>query len=241
MHPPFVPRVGLCRTCGRSVGFVWAGRGPELRSFLPVALTRLIKEPHVNATATAPRRSRRLLVPLATLVAAGGIVAASGATFATSTASTGLAASGTLTQVNSNSVAFAKSNLKPGDVVTGSVTITNKSSLPATFTLKEDEVTNTFAPKSDLALKITNGATVVSDTTLGAAGTVPLGTWTPGEARTFTYTVTFAQSASNLQQGKTAETRYTFTSVQTAAETFTGTQGGEQKTSGTEVIAEPVQ
>ena len=193
----------------------------------------------MTATATAPRRSRRLLVPLATLVAAGGIVMASGATFATSTASTGLAASGTLTQVNSNSVAFSKSNLKPGDVVTGSVTITNKSSLPATFTLAEAEVTNTFAPKSDLTLKITEGATTISDTTLGAAGTVALGTFTPDQARTFTYTVTFAQSASNLQQGKSAETRYTFSSVQTAAETFEGTQGGQPTTSGTEVIAEP--
>ena len=191
------------------------------------------------AAAAAPRRSRRLLVPLATLVAAGGIVAASGATFSTATASTGLAASGTLTQVNSNSVAFSKSNLKPGDVVTGSVTITNKSSLPATFTLKEDEVTNTFAPKSDLTLKITEGATTISTATLGAAGTVALGTFTPDQSRTFTYTVTFAQSASNLQQGKTAETRYTFSSVQTAAETFDGTQGGTQTTSGNEVIAEP--
>lgn len=193
----------------------------------------------MTATATAPRRSRRLLVPLATLVAAGGVVMASGATFATSTSSTGLAASGTLTQVNSSSVAFSKSNLKPGDVVTGTVTITNKSSLPATFTLKEEEVTNTFSPKEDLTLKITEGATVVSDTTLGAAGTKPLGTWTAGEARTFTYTVTFKQTASNLQQGKTAETRYTFTSVQTAAETFTGTNNTTQTTSGTEVIAEP--
>ena len=189
---------------------------------------------------TAPRRSRRLLVPLATLVAAGGIVMASGATFATSTASTGLAASGTLTQVNSNSVAFAKSNLKPGDVVTGSVTITNKSSLPALFTLAEAEVANTFSPKSDLQLKITDGAgTVVSNTTLGAAGTVPLGEFAPDASRTFTYTVTFAQTASNLQQGKSAETRYTFTSVQKTAETFNGTQSGTQTTSGTEVIAEP--
>lgn len=135
-------------------------------------------------TAT-PRRSRRLLVPLATLVAAGGIVMASGATFATSTASTGLAASGTLTQVNSNSGAFSKSNLKPGDTVTGSVTITNKGSLPANFTLSETEVTDTFSPKRDVKLKIVQGATTVSDATLGAAGTaLPLGTFAANEAST---------------------------------------------------------
>ncbi len=190
---------------------------------------------------TAPRRSRRLLVPLATLVAAGGIVMASGATFATSTASTGLAASGTLTQVNSNSVAFSKTNLKPGDVVTGSVTITNKSSLPAIFTLSETEIANTFAPKADVTLRIVQGATStlpatdISSTTLGAAGTaLPLGTFAANEVRTYTYTVTFAAGANNLQQGKAAETKYTFDSVQTAAETFTGTQGGISQTSGTQ-------
>ncbi len=193
----------------------------------------------MTATAT-PRRSRRLLVPLATLVAAGGIVMASGATFATSTASTGLAASGTLTQVNSNSVAFSKSNLKPGDTVTGSVTITNKSSLPAIFKLTEAEVGNTFSPKADVTLKIVQGATstlpatTVSDTTLGAAGAKALGTFGPDEVRTYTYTVTFAATANNLQQGKSAETKYTFDSVQTAAENFTGTQGGSAFVSGTQ-------
>lgn len=189
----------------------------------------------VTTATTTARRSRRLLVPLATLVAAGGIVMASGATFATSTASTGLAASGTLTQVNSNSVAFSKSNLKPGDTVSGSVTITNKSSLPAIFSLTESEVSNSFAPKSDVKLRIVQGATTVSDATLGAAGTaLPLGTFAANEARTYTFTVTFAQGANNLQQGKSAETKYTFDSVQTAAESFTGTQGGISTTSGTQ-------
>lgn len=46
--------------------------------------------------------------------------------------------------------------------------------------------------------------------------------------------MTFAQAANNLQQGKSAETKYIFDSVQTAAETFTGMQSGISTTSGTQ-------
>ncbi len=184
----------------------------------------------MTATAVASPARRRLLVPLATMVAASGIAIASGATFSTSTASTGVVASGTLSQVNSNTVAFSKANLKPGDVVTGSVRITNSGSLPAAFTLTEAEVKNTFAPKSDVQLVITQNGTQVSSTTLGSAGAVSLGVFAAGEARDYGYTVTFSSAAANTQQGKESETRYTFSSVQTAAETFTGTQGGESTT-----------
>ena len=185
--------------------------------------------PAAAASVAAPAR-RRLLMPLATLVAAAGIAVASGATFSTSTASTGVVASGTLTQVNSNTVAFSKSNLKPGDVVTGTVKITNSGTLPAAFTLTEAEVTNTFAPKSDVQLVITQNGAAISSAPLGAAGAVDLGVFAAGEARDYGYTVTFSSGASNAQQGKGAETRYTFSSVQTEGESFTGTQGGTSTT-----------
>jgi spore coat-associated protein N len=185
----------------------------------------------MTATTATPRRTRRLLVPMATLLAAAGIAVASGAAFSTSTASTGLAASGTLRQINSNSVAFEKGNLKPGDTVTGSVTITNSGSLPGTFTLTEADVSEAataFSPKSDVTLEIKQSGTVVSAVkTLGAAGSIPLGTFAAGEARTYDYTVTFASTAANSQQGKTARTTYTFSSVQGPAETFSSVTGGQ--------------
>lgn len=177
------------------------------------------------------RKTRALVLPLATLTAAAGIAVASGATFNASTASTGMAASGTLRQINSNSVAFSKDNLKPGDTVTGTVTITNSGSLPATFSLTEATVANTFSPASDLTLAITDDTgKAVSSATLGSAGQVPLGTYAAGERHTYTFKVTFAATATNAQQGKRADTTYTFASVQTAAEDFTGTQGGTTTT-----------
>jgi spore coat-associated protein N len=184
----------------------------------------------MTATA-APSRTRRVLVPLATLLAAAGIVVASGATFSTSTASTGLVASGVLQQTNSNSVAFSGENLKPGDVVEGTVTITNDGTLPAIFTLTESEDANSFFPTTDLTLEITEGETVVSKTTLGAAGSKALGEFAVDESRTYAYRVTFLSSADNAQQNKRAETTYTFSSVQTAGETFSGTEGGKPLTS----------
>ena len=181
----------------------------------------------MTATAAAPTRRRRLLVPLATLVAATGIAIASGATFTASTASTGLVASGTLAQVNSNTVAFTKDNLKPGDVVVGTVTITNSGSLPAEFTLTETQVENTFAPKTDLTLSITEDGTEIYKGTLGAAAPITLADFEAGEDRSYVYTVTFNAAATNAQQNKVARTTYTFDSVQTEAETHTPTQSGD--------------
>jgi spore coat-associated protein N len=182
----------------------------------------------MTAAATAPvRRSRRLLVPLATLLAATGIAVASGATFSTSTASTGLATSGTLRQINSNAVAFEQTDLKPGDTVTGAVTITNSGTLPAAFTLTEAQVSNTFEPAGDLTLAITDETgKVVSNTTLGAAAPVSLGLFAAGDAHTYTYKVTVSAGATNAQQNKLAKTTYTFSSIQTDATDYVTPQSG---------------
>jgi uncharacterized repeat protein (TIGR01451 family) len=177
------------------------------------------------------KKTRALLLPMATLLAATGVAVASGATFHATTASSGVVASGTLRQINSNSVAFSKDNLKPGDTVTGSVQITNNGTLPAQFTMTEAVVSDTFAPASDVQLLITDDTgKTVSNTTLGAAGAVALGTYAAGEKHTYTYKVTFSSAATNAQQGKRAETTYSFASVQTAAEDFLSTQGGTQTT-----------
>lgn len=175
-------------------------------------------------------RARALVLPLATLLAASAVAIASGATFSTTSASTGLAAGGTLRQINSNSIAFSKDNLKPGDTVTGTVSITNSGTLPGVFTLTESSVSNTFSPASDVSLTITdlNTGATVSTATLGSAGTLPLGTFAAAEEHTYQFVVTFSAAATNAQQGKSASTTYTFASVQTDATGYTGTQGGVQ-------------
>jgi len=176
---------------------------------------------------TRSSRTRRVLLPLATLVAATGIALASGATFSTSTASTGVVASGTLRQLNSSTVAFDRANLKPGDTVTGSVTITNNGTLPGRFTLTETAGENTFVPQDDVTVEIrqTGVTTPVSATKgIGTAGAIDLGTFAAGEARTYTWTVTLKASAANSQQGKSAAATYAFTSVQADGEPLNGQQ-----------------
>ena len=183
----------------------------------------------MNATtpaATAPRRSRRLLVPLATLAAAGALVVGSGADFTSASAnSQSVVTSGTLTQSNSrdNAAIFNVTNIKPGDTVTGSVTITNTGSLPAKFSVTETDTGN-FTDRTLLSMTIKQGATTVysgpfGGATLGTAETIPLGTFQKAEARTYDYTVTLAQSATNLEQGKTANASYTWDAIQTTAVT----------------------
>jgi hypothetical protein len=171
-------------------------------------------------------KSSKILVPLATLVAAGAVAIGSGATFTSSTANTiSSVTSGTLTHTNSknNAAVFNLTNVKPGDVVNGSLTITNTGSLPAAFSLTETSSANQFADNA-LSLTITNTTTgaKVYDGNFGglADGTKnALGTVEPGAANSYTFSVKLADTADNTQQGKTASAAYSWDSTQLAATT----------------------
>lgn len=176
----------------------------------------------MNSTATAAKsasRSRRLLLPIAGLFAAAALTVGSGASFvSTSVNEANAYTTGTLTQTNSkaNAAIFNLSNLKPGDTLNGTVTITNSGSLPSIFTLKET-ATNGFTTPANLKLTITEGTTTVWSGTFATLGTADLGTFAAGQAKTFTFSTTLAQSAGNDEQGKTATATYTWDAVQTAA------------------------
>lgn len=169
---------------------------------------------------TLRRSPRRSLATLVTVLAAGGVVAGSGADFSSQTANAGdLVTSGTLTQTNSrDGVAIVTgANLKPGDTSTGTVKITNTGSLAGTFSLAELNASNGFAAGS-LSLKIED-VTSATPTTVYAgefqsAGTKALGTFAPGEARTYKLTVTLASAAGNGDQGKSATAGFQFTATQ---------------------------
>ena len=173
------------------------------------------------------RHTRKVLVPLATLVAAGAVAVGSGATFTSTTGNTvSSVTSGTLTMSNSkdNSAIFNLTNMKPGDTLNGNLTITNTGSLPASFSLTELSSSNQFGG-SYLTLSITNvstGASVYSGTfgglVDGQANT--LGTVAPGVANDYRFTVKLDQSAPNSEQGKTANAVYQWDSVQLDGETF---------------------
>ena len=162
---------------------------------------------------------RKALVPLTTLAAAGALAIGSGADFSSESANpNSIVASGTLTQSNSKAGAavFNISNIKPGDVVGGEVTITNTGSLPAVMSATEGSFSSTFVTASNLKLVVTEGATELYNGNFGSMGTKALGTFTAGQAKTFKFTVTFAQTAGNAEQGKTASATYTWNGAQTA-------------------------
>ncbi|KAA1379860.1 TasA family protein [Aeromicrobium fastidiosum] len=171
-------------------------------------------------------KTKKILLPLATLVAAGAIAVGSGATFTSTSANTiSSVTSGTLTQSNSkaNAAVFNLTNIKPGDVVNGSLTIKNTGSLPATFSLTETSSTNTFTA-SNLSMTITNATTnkVVYTGTFGGLvdGTKnDLGLVAPGVSNDFVFSVKLDQGTTNVDQGKTASAAYQWDSVQADATT----------------------
>jgi spore coat-associated protein N len=170
---------------------------------------------------------RKLIVPLAVLVIAGAVTVASGATFTSRSANTDSSVTaGTLTQINSKKDAaiFDVSNIKPGDVVNGTLTITNTGSLPAAFLLTETSSTNGFAG-GNLSLTITNtttGAEVYNGTFGGLVDGAKneLGVVQPGAANTYRFSVRLSPDAPNTDQGKTASAAFQWDSVQLEATTY---------------------
>ena len=167
---------------------------------------------------------RKVLVPLATLLAAGAVAVGSGATFTSQSGNTlSTVASGTLAQTNSKAdkAIFDLQNIKPGDTLNGYLTVTNSGSLPAKFMLTENASTNTFTG-SNLTLTITKGATQVYSGTFGGLEdgvAKDLGTVQPGVATEYKFAVTLAANTPNSDQGKTAGASYTWDSVQLDATT----------------------
>lgn len=171
-------------------------------------------------TSTSTDR-RKVLIPLATLLAAGAVVVGSGATF-TSTSNHAVAVtSGTLRHTNdSNAVTLRAENLKPGDTATGTVTITNAGTLDSTLTLRETSDSSTFLP-GDLLLEIKKGTTLVwggSFGTLDSTTKLDLGALPVGASTTVTYTVSMPASAGNENQGKSASAGYEWVTTQTAGQ-----------------------
>ena len=170
--------------------------------------------------------NRKILVSLATVLAAGTIAVGSGATFTATTGNTiSAVTSGTLLHTNSkdSKAIFNLSNIKPGDVVNGSLTLTNTGSLPASFSLTEVSSANGFTG-SNLTLDIkdtTTDTTVYSGTFGGLVdGTKnTLGDWAPAASHSFTFSVKLSADAPNADQGKTANAVYAWDSVQLAATT----------------------
>lgn len=169
------------------------------------------------------RHPRRVLLALATAMVAAVAAVGSGADFSSHSANpSNTFSSGNLVQSNSKSGinVVAGSNLKPGDVRSGEVTITNTGSLAGTFKLTESNASNGFGA-GDMSLKVddVSGANPVSiysgDIGKVPAGGINLGSYAAGEARTYRFTATFSKEAPNSDQGKAAKAEYEWDAVPT--------------------------
>ncbi|MCW2840400.1 MAG: hypothetical protein JWR55_1883 [Aeromicrobium sp.] len=171
-------------------------------------------------------KTAKILLPLATLVAAGAVAVGSGATFTSTSANTiSSVTSGSLSQSNSkaNAAVFNLTNVKPGDVVNGSLTIKNTGTLPATFSLTETASTNTFTG-SNLTMVITNATTekVVYTGTFGGlvdGAKNDLGLVAPGVSNDYVFSVKLAQATTTADQSKTASAAFQWDSIQADATT----------------------
>ena len=176
---------------------------------------------------------RKVLVPLATVLAAGAVAVGSGATFTSETNNTiSSVTAGSLKHTNSkdNQAIFNLVDMKPGDTLNGSLTITNTGSLPASFSLTEVSSSNGFgkvgtSELSNLSLSITNtttGAQVYSGDFGGLVdgSANALGVFQSGAANAYRFTVKMHQDTPNTDQGKTAAATYRWNSVQLDASTY---------------------
>jgi len=187
---------------------------------------------------------RKVLIPLATALAAGAIAIGSGATFTSQSTNGGnVYAAGTLTQSNNvTGSLFNLVNLKPGDDITKTVTITNTGTLPADFSLAGTATNGFSADMLSFSIKEGN-ASLVTQSSLNATGAVALPStasattpastaWAAGESHTYTFEVALDYLAPNTDQGKSASASFTWDAIQEDGASFSGnvTDGGSVNT-----------
>lgn len=165
--------------------------------------------------ATATRR--KVLVPLATLTVAGLVAVGSGASFTSTTASTTAVTSGNVTHAN-DVTKLDLTNIKDGDVVTGTVTIKNTGSLPSTLTVAETGATSTFVD-GDLKLVLAQGSRELYNGTFGGmvdGAKVDLGALPVDASTTVTFTVSLRETTDNTNENKAASASFQWVSTQEA-------------------------
>lgn len=160
--------------------------------------------------------SRKVLVPLATLLVAGAVAIGSGATWTSTTSSSVSVTSGTLIHTNSHDdQVLTIANMKPGDTSTGTVVITNTGTLDAVLSFQESADSSSFAAGGlNLVIK-QDGADIYNGNFGDLANTVRnAGDLDVGDTSTFTFTVSMPSDASNANQGMSASATYSWVTTQ---------------------------
>ena len=141
------------------------------------------------------------LIVLALLIA--GTPAVSGAVFSQRTGSLGNSfAAGTFGLVNSRDGTYVLTTgaLRPGQSVSGTLTLSDQGDFPGNFTITKGALTDTpVSPSLSAVLTFTIEDVTGTPTTLRTGpmntfATLALGRFNAGESRTYRFTVTFPQS-----------------------------------------------
>lgn len=158
---------------------------------------------------------RKILVPLATLTVAGAVAVGSGASFTSTTASTTAVSSGVVSHSN-DVTSLDVTNIKDGDSITGSVTITNTGSLPSDLTLEATAADGTFV-NPDLNLVLSNGTTELYNgpfQDVELADAMDVASLAVEGSATVTFVVTLDEQTDNSNENKTASASFTWVSTQ---------------------------
>jgi hypothetical protein len=161
---------------------------------------------HRRASRRTPRRNRTTLVVgavLAGIVIVSGLLVGTGAVFTSSSANpANVFTAGNLHHTNSKdgSAILTATKMKPGDSVSGTVTIANDGDLAGTFSLTTSALTDTAGTNggklSDvLTVKIVDQTTSATlyDGAIKSVGTVAAGTFAANATHTYQFTVSFPE------------------------------------------------
>ena len=171
------------------------------------------------------RKTRKVLVPLATLAVAAAVAVGSGATFTSQTGITASVTAGKLLHSNNkNGQTLTVTKLKPGDQATGTVTLSRgtNSNLSSDLKLVFSNVSSAFESGAVKITVVGNGQSGVIDLedTDGGTATVNLGhlaaNW---DSRNVDITVSMPLAADDDNQGATGSADIAFVQTATAGTT----------------------
>ena len=169
------------------------------------------------------RKTRKVLVPLATLAVAAAVAVGSGATWTSTTTNDVSVTAGSIIHSNNHDgFTLEVTKLLPGKTASGTVTIKNVGDLDSVLTLERTDATNGFT-SGNLQLTISEVGTPdvakvgPGEFPVGPQGaTTPLdGTFTQNEKHTYRIDITLLDVAAttNDDQGKAASAAFEFKTV----------------------------
>ncbi len=171
----------------------------------------------------ATTTSRKVLVPLATLLAAGAVAIGSGADWTSTSNSSITASSGDLAHVNSeDNATLAVTNLKPGATESGSLTITDTGTLDSDLTVDPSGNTDGFVADAVTLTVEADGNVVYSGDFADLTATLDLGSLdadTPtADSITVVFTVEMDADATNANQDQDAGVDLEFVTTSTGGD-----------------------